>query len=406
MHTEQRHARGGEFERQRQPVERTADVGHGLLLLRREAKARQAAGHPVDEQTHGAAGHQALGIGIVGQRRQRQRRQPKDLLAGNAQWLLAGDDDVQRRRLRQQACHQRRQRRQHVFGVVQNEQQRQRLQRTRQPNRTGLAGRAGIEVQALRECRTQGRGGRGLGRERGEFDEPHAVGPGPPLRCGERLRQPRLADARRAGERDQTLAAEQGSECGELGIATDQRRQGRSQVAGGGRTRCSRRGQHRCGERRRLGHGRCARRQFYEAGEAVTTPRHGLDPEGLFRVIAERAAQFTDYRLDHAFGDEAPAPDRVEQLVLGHQLARAPRQRHQQLEGLGPQRDQLPAPAELRLGHVEREGAELQGRRTWACHGDDGKGPFADKLCIRPPQRARNWRARCASYSRTDPYRW
>ena len=120
--------------------------------------------------------------------------------------------------------------------------------------------------------------------------------------------------------------------------------------------------------RRRGGDGRCRWRGGRHRDEAVAAPRHGLDEARLARVVAERRAQVADGGLEHRFGDELVAPHRVEQRVLRQQRARLARQRAQQAEGRGCERDGLAVGAAARHSprrvRTRRSGSEQDSR--WA----------------------------------------
>ena len=265
-----------------------------------------------------------------------------------------------------------------MLCVVQHQQQLQRLQRTRQRGRAGAG--CGVKLQRLHDAVAQ-RGGQrcvagAVGRERRQFQKPDPVAPGQALRPGQVQRQPRLAHARGAAHGDQALRLQQGGQRGHLCVAADGRGQQRRHVAGCGQELlCGRlNGCRALGDRQADDRvdgcvdGRVSRTNaaIHSAAEAVAPTGHGFDPARRLGVVAQRLAQFTDGRLDHPFGDEAPAPHAVQKLFLRHQFLRPARQCYQQFIGLGAQRHLGTVAPQLGGGQVERERAEAQqgGRGT------------------------------------------
>ena len=105
--------------------------------------------------------------------------------------------------------------------------------------------------------------------------------------------------------------------------------------------------------RRRGGERRCRRRGGRHRDEAVAAPRYGFDETRLAGVVCERYAQVADGGLQHRVADELVAPHRVEQRVLRQQRARLARQRAQQVEGSGRERDSLPIAQQAGIRLVE-----------------------------------------------------
>ena len=84
--THRRHARRRQFDAERQPVDRLADLRHrrrGLRVLELEVVAGRTG--PLDEQGDGIGGHAAFG---------RQRRHGGDRLAGHADGFARGRQDL------------------------------------------------------------------------------------------------------------------------------------------------------------------------------------------------------------------------------------------------------------------------------------------------------------------------
>jgi hypothetical protein len=67
--------------------------------------------------------------------------------------------------------------------------------------------------------------------QRGQFDQPDAVGEGPPQRAGHPQRQPGLADATDAGQRHQARRRHQPADLGHLRAPPDEAAQLRRDVA-------------------------------------------------------------------------------------------------------------------------------------------------------------------------------
>ena len=142
-HAEQRRARGGQLDRQRQAVERVAQLDHrgGVGAVEREMAVEGA--HPLDEERHRSEAQRLHGRQpAIGQR---QRVNPQHLLGGEVQRGLAGDEQAQTRRRGVKRMAQRGHVGEQVLGVVQREQHRQRSRRSHQRGR-GVA-RAAVDAQ-------------------------------------------------------------------------------------------------------------------------------------------------------------------------------------------------------------------------------------------------------------------
>ena len=218
--------RRGQLDRQRQPVQPPADLGHGRGVLRRSG--RSPAGRPArrcDEQAHRrhlrpvvchrrqAARVAAAPAAAPGTRARRQtQRRP------------AGDQHRQPRAGRQQLADQRG-RRQHLLEVVQHQQQvlRPRSAATRRSAERLLA-RPPARRAPARSAGTTRSGS----RQRRERDEGDAVGEVVgPARSATCERQAGLADAAGTGQGQQPHlgAAQQGRDRRRLPLPADERRQ-------------------------------------------------------------------------------------------------------------------------------------------------------------------------------------
>ena len=117
LQAEERHPRRGHLQRQRQAVELSADGDQQRQRLGIGAEAMVGRGNAFDQQ------RQCAVAGIGGRPGQREWLQPLQLFTGHRQRQLAGDEQVHTA----QGPQQRRQfgaGADHVFGVVQHQQQR------------------------------------------------------------------------------------------------------------------------------------------------------------------------------------------------------------------------------------------------------------------------------------------
>ena len=196
-------ARGGELDRQREPVDTPTELANrGELVLRDREVGLQRAGSLLEE----------------GLRRfELERGNRKDVLAGEVQDGAARDEDRQARRSSKEPDEGGR-RRLHVLGVVEQEQE--------------LLGaeRLGERLERLRDVGDADRLRDGRHHElgvaqRGELDEHGAVCVGRGCVAGGFERQPGLAASACAGEDDQACvpALEQSGQVPELLLASDQR---------------------------------------------------------------------------------------------------------------------------------------------------------------------------------------
>ena len=214
LHAERGHACRGQFDGQGQPIERAAELYH-----RRRVGVGQC---EVPIGGLGALGKQGDGAEVQRlRRRQRARRhgqriEPEHTFDGQLQRRLAGDEQAQARCVFEQGQGDTRHGRQQELGVVQRHQHAQRRD-----------GRAQARQRLARaQAHAQGRGdgfrqGQGVA-ERGQLDPADPMRPDPALREQEGLRQPRLADAAGAHERDEPVRWNQRAQGGEVVVTAEQ----------------------------------------------------------------------------------------------------------------------------------------------------------------------------------------
>jgi hypothetical protein len=104
--------------------------------------------------------------------------------------------------------------------------------------------------------------------------------------------------------------------------------------------------------------------------------RHGFYEARLAGVVTERGAQVADGGLQHRFGDEPVTPNRVQQGVFRQQGVGLTRQRAQQAEGGGRERDGLAAAQQPRIRLIEFEVVETKADRI-----GDGERRARDMPC-------------------------
>jgi hypothetical protein len=92
--------------------------------------------------------------------------------------------------------------------------------------------------------------------------------------------------------------------------------------------------------------------------ELVAPPMARLDEAGLFRVVGERAPQLLDARRERVVADSRIAPDRREQVLLGHRLPCVRDKHLQHRRRLRRQTDLACAGPESAGPHVETIAAE------------------------------------------------
>ncbi len=87
--------------------------------------------------------------------------------------------------------------------------------------------------------------------------------------------------------------------------------------------------------------------------EAETLAGHGADQPLRLAAVAHRLARGVDPAGQGRFRDDPPAPNRVQQIVLGDNAVAVADQVHQQVEHLRLQRDRFAAPPQFAARHVE-----------------------------------------------------
>ena len=195
-HRQRPHARGRQFERQRNAFEPRDQFGHGWRLRRVERERRLVLLRARDEQPHrGRLRH----VGDAGAaRRQRQRMHRIALLAGHVQRLAAGREQAHVRRRAQDGVRQFGRGLDQVLAVVEDDQHAPRLQ----VRADRLQQRAvGLRLHAHHLCRL-GDHVRVVAQRR-QVEEPDAVRKLVHQFRGDLQRQPGLAEAAHAEQRQQ-----------------------------------------------------------------------------------------------------------------------------------------------------------------------------------------------------------
>ena len=227
---EQLDARRRELEREGQPVQPPADRGHGRGALRRQREAGDGGARALDKEGHRSPPQEGLRRRSPGRpilRRQGQRGHGELLLAGQAQGRPAGRQHRQAGARREQVGDGGSRRRQQVLHVVQHQQETPAPQVRAQDVERGAAGRLAQPQRPRDGRREQGRVG-----QRGEGDEPDAVGVPGRHRPGNLQGQAGLPHAPRSGQGQQARARtqEQLPDSGHLALPPDEARQGGRQV--------------------------------------------------------------------------------------------------------------------------------------------------------------------------------
>ena len=109
-------------------------------------------------------------------------------------------------------------------------------------------------------------------------------------------------------------------------------------------------------QRQRAGGRHAHRHPLYRPVEAVADPRHGGDAGLAGRI--QRLAQLAHGSGQHVIHGDAPGPDRIEQLVLGHNLAGMAQQQRQHFQRLVFDVHRKPGHPQLPAGLVEFDRAE------------------------------------------------
>ncbi len=343
LQSEQRHARGGHLERERQTVQPGAEGAQRRHRIGRKAIARVGRAHAVHEHRE-RAGAQRLVVGDV-EPGYRQRLDAFDAFACDRQRQLTRHQKAQLRRGIEQHLREAGDRLHEMLGVVHHEQARRGAQCARE-DRHGLPRRLG---RFDAECAAQRGPQLLLAGQHGKV-EPDGFGARVRVAPAQRKRprERRLADAAWSDEREAAGPLQTGVEPGEFLVAAEEmQRLGR------------------CGERRHRERGGPFGRQA--RAEPVAAPRHGDDQRA-----AERLAQGVDLHGDVGFLHDEAGPDGIEDLVLGDEAAGRLREQYQQVERACAERHRRAVAQQASLGDLQLEAVELQHRQV---HGFQVSGP-------------------------------
>ena len=91
------------------------------------------------------------------------------------------------------------------------------------------------------------------------------------------------------------------------------------------------------------------------ADETDTLARHGADQALCLAAVADRLARGIDPAGQGRFRNDPPAPDRVQQIVLGDDAVAIADQVHQQVEDLRFEGNRFAAPPQFAALHVEHD---------------------------------------------------
>ncbi|HNT40354.1 MAG TPA: hypothetical protein PKO45_14655 [Rubrivivax sp.] len=283
---------------------------------------------------------------IAGRARRRhvQRRQAQQLLVGQVQQFLAGDQQVHLRR-RGQRLHQRGGRVEHMFDVVQHQQR-----PPRRDCRSQHGGQVRRAIGRQRDAQHLGhaaRQQRRVAQWRG-IDPPDAVGPVPALRLGAGQRQAGLADAAGADHAHQAMRLHQRGQRAQRVVAADQPLRRRRQSAW----------------RRRGGH---RRREVVDLQrdlgiEAVAATRHRGD-----RIRTQHLAQCADVHVQVGLLDQHAPPHGGQQFLFADDATALFDEHVQQVQRARLQRRGLAVAQQPALRRTPLEGPEAVDGR--ACHG-------------------------------------
>ncbi len=193
-----------------------------------------------------------------------------------------------------------------------------------------------------------------------ELGEPDAVGVATEQVVAGRDRKTRLADPAGAGQRHQPMPLQPRRDLGEVGVPADQAGQllwkivpGDTDAGGRGRRCCLA-----CRRHHRSLRCACA---LHRGHEAIAAPGDG-DQEALAVARARQyLAQRRDVHLDIVLLHHHAGPDLGHQLILGDQLAVAPHQRQQDIEGALAERHRHAVRQQLASRDQQTERSELEG---------------------------------------------
>ena len=223
---QRRHPRGGQLDRQRDPVQAPADLADRRGVSRGQGKVAACGSGALDEQGYRVAG--GGGRHARRRRRQRQRPQPEDLLTAHAQRLPARGQDAHPAAAAQDVRCEGRCRAHQVLAVVDHQQQRAfRAEELHDAAGRGDAG-PGTHPQGAQD----GLRHRLLVLGRVQLAQPRAVAEGGQLVGRSLHRQPGLAHSAGSGHRDQRRPRHRRGQLTELVRPADERADLDRQVPG------------------------------------------------------------------------------------------------------------------------------------------------------------------------------
>ena len=159
-------------------------------------------------------------------------------------------------------------------------------------------------------------------------------------------RNGRLSDATGADEGDEALVPHQRTDVARRLVAPDNA------------VERARQPRWRCERRRRLQRGVRSRSSRHDCDEGVAATRDVLHELGAVLAIAEDLAKRGDVDAQGALFDGDVRPDAIRQLLFGHHLARALRQRDENVKRPVANPDRSAIAFEAPLAHVQPEVAE------------------------------------------------
>ena len=170
-------------------------------------------------------------------------------------------------------------------------------------------------------------------RQRAELGDEYAIGKFGQQVLADLQGQSRLADAAAADQADQPMFDDQSGDLSQLGLSIDQFRNRLRKVRGPRRRRASGRGR-RCGV---LARRRAARHPALSDGcdEPVPSPGQRLDEQGLPGVIPQNRSNGRDVALQNLRLNVRFRPQRLEELIVGHQSSGVLDEIPQHIKSLG-----------------------------------------------------------------------
>lgn len=309
---QQRQARCGKSDGQRQPFEAAAQFDHQAQVCLLQFEVPIPGTGLIDEQRHRTTAARLVerrsGRGHV------QGRQPEHVLRLDVQRGLARHQHTQARRRVEHRPRQARNPGDKVFGVVEHQQCRYRCQ-------GGQQARQWVAALGDRQAERPGHGG-GQQQRVGQLGQ---IDPG----CLRRRRH-----SHRSSDRDGRLAHAAGTDDGEQPVLRHQRAQ-IGQVSSAAKQRAA------CGGKRRRALRAPIQRGLHRGQQQVAPARGG--PDDPVPVAAEGRPQIADGPRERSVGHHPTGPHGIEQLGFGHQLAYLTQQQGQYGPGLRPQGDRRSA---------------------------------------------------------------